>query len=256
MTVLATKFGLNLFEFMAVMIIQSIPRIFVLFSEIWADSPALSANKQVINLGLLTACCSVSVWWMRVDMDSPLSSILEVSTDLKRIQTPQSSLWDFWADQTFTTSWSGGRDQVWAQVQASPCHLAIIPKVCSRRQSKVLTAKSMAELLGVCSCTAWAGQTGKHRNRVFPSLLQLLLAATCPLEENGLPLTQSESQKGLNAFKFWASTSHFFFMLNEICNRISHQSSAQCLPLLLSIFQSFIGHWLAIWQNNKAACLK
>ena len=82
----------------------------------------------------------------------------------------------FWADKTSTTHWSGCRVQVWVHVQAPACHLAITPKGCLRRQSKVLTAKSMAQLLGQRSCNAWAGLTGKHKHRVFPSWLQLLLA--------------------------------------------------------------------------------
>ena len=36
----------------------------------------------------------------------------------------------------------------------------------------------MAKLLGQHLGTAWAGLMGKHKYRVFPSLLQLLLAAT------------------------------------------------------------------------------
>ena len=51
----------------------------------------------------------------------------------------------------------------------------------------------MAKLLGQRSGTAWAGRTGEHKHRVFPSLLQLLLATTCSLEEkleNVLPLLQ------------------------------------------------------------------
>ena len=60
----------------------------------------------------------------------------------KRIHTPHSLFWDFWADKTFTTSWSGSR----VQVQAPAYRLTITPKGFSRWQSKVLTAKSMAEL--------------------------------------------------------------------------------------------------------------
>ena len=41
------------------------------------------------------------------------------------------------ADKTFTTRWSGGRVQVWVQVQAPACHLAITSDGYSRRQSKV-----------------------------------------------------------------------------------------------------------------------
>ena len=43
-------------------------------------------------------------------------------------------------------------------------HLAITPEGYSRRQSKDLTAKSMAKLLGQHSGTAWAGRTGEHEH--------------------------------------------------------------------------------------------
>ena len=50
------------------------------------------------------------------------------------------------------------------------CHLTITPEGYTRRQ-KGLTAKSMAELLGLRSGTAWGGfnlpgWTGKHKHRV------------------------------------------------------------------------------------------
>ena len=50
------------------------------------------------------------------------------SCPLKGIQTPHSLFWDFRADKTFTTRWSGGRVQVWVQVWAPGCLLAISPK--------------------------------------------------------------------------------------------------------------------------------
>ena len=89
-----------------------------------------------------------SVWWMRVDINSLLSSILTFLMDLKRIQTPHSffrdfrayktfTTRDFRAYKTFTTRWSGCRVQIWAPA----CHLTITPKGYSRRQSKVWTAK-------------------------------------------------------------------------------------------------------------------
>ena len=59
-----------------------------------------------------------ATWWMRVGIDSPLSSISAFSTDLKRIWTPHLLFWDFWADKTFTTRWSGGKVQFWVQVLA------------------------------------------------------------------------------------------------------------------------------------------
>ena len=42
------------------------------------------------------------VWWMEVDIDSQLSSISAVSTDLKKIRIPHNFFWDYRADKTFT----------------------------------------------------------------------------------------------------------------------------------------------------------
>ena len=67
-------------------------------------------------------------------------------------------------------------------------HLAITPEGYSRRQSKDLTAISMAKLLRPRSGTAWAGRTGQRKHRAFPSRRQSLRAATGSLEENMLPL--------------------------------------------------------------------
>ena len=75
---------------------------------------------------------------------------------------------NFRADKTFTTPWSGSRVQVWAQVWALVGHLAITPKDYCRRH-----LKSMAELLGHRLGTAWAGWTGKHKQKAFSSRLQL-----------------------------------------------------------------------------------
>ena len=57
-----------------------------------------------------------------------LGSNLASVTDLKRIETPHSLCCDFGGYKTFTTRWSGGRVQVWVQVWAPACHLAISPK--------------------------------------------------------------------------------------------------------------------------------
>ena len=102
---------------------------------------------------------------MRVGNHSELAFNSASLTDLKTIRTPHSLFRDFQADTTFTTRWSGGRVQVWAQVWVPAGHLAIIPEDYFRKQSKVLTAKSRAELLGPCSGTAWAGLRGKHKHR-------------------------------------------------------------------------------------------
>ena len=68
------------------------------------------------------------VLWIRVDIVSAMSSISAFLTDLKRIQTPHTLFWDFWADKPFTTIWSGGRVQVWVQVWAPACHVEITPE--------------------------------------------------------------------------------------------------------------------------------
>ena len=50
-----------------------------------------------------------------------------------------------------------------------------------------LTIKSMTELLGLHSGTAWTSQSGEHKHRVFPSLQQSMLLVTGSLEEEVLP---------------------------------------------------------------------
>ena len=112
--------------------------------------------------------------------------------------------------------------------------------------------------------TAWAGLTGKHKYRVFPSWLQSLLAGTDSLEENVLPLLQywlsSRVNKVLILWKFWAASSHFFCMWNEIFNGYDRRTGSCCLPkqrpLLRTIFRSFIGLWVEIWHRNKTSCSK
>ena len=56
----------------------------------------------------------------------------------------------------------------------------LLPKAIqdSKRQSKVMTAKSTAKLLGQRSGRAWAEWTGKNKHRVFLSQWQSLPAAT------------------------------------------------------------------------------
>ena len=57
-----------------------------------------------------------------------------------------------------------------------------------KKTSEGFDSKIMAELLGQCSGTAWAGQTGQHKHRVFPCRKQSLLATICSLWEKVLPL--------------------------------------------------------------------
>ena len=114
---------------------------------------------------IVTLCYSKAVQWLRVDIVSAMSSISTVWKNLKRIQTPHSLFWDFRADKTFTIRRSGCRVQVWAPA----CHFEITPEGYSRRQSKVLTAKSMAKLWGPRSGRAWAGGTGERKHSAFLS---------------------------------------------------------------------------------------
>ena len=191
-----------------------------------------------------------SVWQVRVDIDSLLSSISAVVSDRKIIHTPDRLFWGFRADQISTTYCSGCRVQVWVQDQAPAGHLAITAKGQSRRQSKVLTAKSMAKLLGPSSSNAWAGWTGnsgKHKHREFPSLRQLLLAATSSLEEKLLPLLlywlSSRVKKVLMICKFLALWVIFFFMWNEIFNRIGKKllpTNHQILQVVYKFFRKLI----------------
>ena len=116
------------------------------------------------------------VWWMEVDIDSQLSSISAVSTDLKF--EFHNFFWDYRADKTFTICWSGGRVQVWVQGQSPAGLLAITSEGYSRRQLEDLTAKSMAEFFWLRSGTAWADLTCMHKHREFQSKLQLLRTAT------------------------------------------------------------------------------
>ena len=93
---------------------------------------------------------------------------------------------------------------------------------------------------------AWAGRTGEHKYKTFPSRRQSLWAATGSLEENVLPLLRywlSWRVKGLLLCKFRAVTSPFFltcdmkFMveLARSCCRPTPRSS------LRSIFRSLLG---------------
>ena len=69
-----------------------------------------------------------SVLGMSLRKVTLLGSNLASVMDLTRIETPHSLCCDFGGYKTFTTRWSGGRVQVWVQVWALACHLAISPK--------------------------------------------------------------------------------------------------------------------------------
>ena len=108
----------------------------------------LNIRWKCISSYLLLQNSLVEEGWYR------LTAVLNFSVK-KRIQTPQSWFWDFGADKTSTTSWSEGRVQVWVQVWAPAGHLTITSEGYFRRQSKILTAKSMTgQILGLRSGTA------------------------------------------------------------------------------------------------------
>ena len=141
-----------------------------------------------------------AVCWIRVSINSLLSSFLAVSRELKGIQTPHRL---FWGIRVMKTLQPIGQEAefkfeskfkpmqvIWHhsrrlfQTRKKIKVFGITPEGYSRRKSKFLTAKSMAKRLGQ-SC---AGLTSKHRHRAFLSQMQLLLAPTGSLEENMLPL--------------------------------------------------------------------
>ena len=147
---------------------------------------------------------------MNLRKGTSLGSNLASVTDLKRIQTLYSLCCDFGGYKTFTTRWSGGRLQVWVQVWAPACHLAISPKAVPQGYRRFRGQNPRPS-----SGPACAGRTGEHKHRAFPSRRQSLRAATCSLEENMLPLfwywLSSRANKVLMLCKFRAATSLFFF---------------------------------------------
>ena len=100
--------------------------------------------------------CFSSVWWGRVGINSPLFSIQEFSTDLKRIQSPHRLFQGFRADKPLQPIGQAAEFKFESKFKPLQIIWQSLPK--SRRQFKALTAKSMAELLGQCSSTAWPEQ--------------------------------------------------------------------------------------------------
>ena len=102
-------------------------------------------------------------WGVSLRNHLPLGLDLESSTDWKNLHF----IWQLQGKSSFEFKF---------QLPNTAAHLAITPKGCSS-QSKVLSTKSMAELLGQCSSTASdGGQDLQVQTRVFPSRLLSLLA--------------------------------------------------------------------------------
>ena len=134
------------------------------------------------------------------------------------IKSPHSLFRDFCVGQAASSSLSPSSrlQQLWAQANL----LAITPEGYKARQSKLMNAKSMAELLGHCPVTTWAGQTGE-------------LANTGPFQLCGSRCGPRPPMK-----------------LARSC----------CLPkqrlLLRSNLRSFVGLWVKTLHRNKTACSK
>ena len=69
------------------------------------SSKGTAAAKQQIKISrwLCEHCSYWPVWWLRVGIDSQLSSISALSTDLKRTQTTNNYFWGFGANKTLQT---------------------------------------------------------------------------------------------------------------------------------------------------------
>ena len=155
---------------------------------------------------------------------------------------------DFRADEIFTTRWSGCRVKFKSQ-RAAARHLAITPKCHSRRQSKFLTANSMAKLLGPRSSTAWTGQTGEASTQGVSESVAVAVGSerlARGKRATSLAIQTSRLKKVLMLYIYWAVTSEFvFFIWNEIfdwfCVNMLHCYQPKQRPSLHSIFRSFIG---------------
>ena len=143
---------------------------------------------------------------------SPGSNLASV-TDLKM----WSLCCDFGGYKTFTTRWSGGRVQVWVQVWAPACHLAISPKAVPEGNQRFRGQNQRPSSWGrspALLARVGRASTMLHKHRAFPSRQQSLRAATGSLEKNMLPLLlywlSSRVNEVLMLCKFRAATSHFF----------------------------------------------
>ena len=102
---------------------------------------------------------------MRVGIDSLLSSILAFSTDLLVKEFKLHTDYSWITEQIKPLQPVGQTAEFKVESKFKP--LPVIWSDYSRRQSKVLTAKSMAQLLGRRSCTALACLTGDHLTERF-----------------------------------------------------------------------------------------
>ena len=78
---------------------------------------------------------------------------------------------------------------------------------------KTIRDKLVGQRSGTAWAASWAGRTGEHKHRTFPSRWQSLRAATCSLEESILPLLQCWlSSTVKKVLMLWAATSQLFLI--------------------------------------------
>ena len=154
------------------------------------------------------------VWWMRVGINSPMSSFRRFQLTLKEFKLH--TLYSGILDQInlyikFTTRWSECTVQVWVQVrfcQSSGNHSRRL----FQKTIESLTAKSMAKLLGQRFCTAWAGWGGASINtgcfRVFGSRCWTLPACS---KKTFYYSCHSDSVRQPKRFSWFVTFRHDFF---------------------------------------------
>ena len=93
-----------------------------------------------------------------------LSAVLNfgVFNKPKRIQTPHSLFWDFWADKTSRTRWSGGRVQVWVQVRAPAGQWQSLPNAIPEDSRRFWLQNQWLSSLG--HALAQLGRVGRARS--------------------------------------------------------------------------------------------
>ena len=202
------------------------------YLEHWQGSRMNEAQALLSQWGHWSSCC------LNIENFTLLASIWHLEWSYETTNSLFRDFWiKFWGDKALHLVVRGQSSSV--SPNSSPCRPpGMTLEGCSRRQSKVLTAKSKAQSLGQCSSTALAGQTSKQQHQVFPSPWQLLLAATwaatgshrkicclsCYIDlvwgksaASFAMLTQFGSQKVLmvHCLQIWAVMMIVFFLLEK-----------------------------------------
>ena len=181
-----------------------------------------------------------------VYIESLLSSVSVFSTDLKWIQTPHTLFLDFRADRTFLTRWSASRDQVWVQVRVPAW----------QSPQKAIPVDKRRFWLQNQWPSSWAVWTGKHRHRVFPSILQSFPSQPKP--------HTTLCSIFLSFFGFWVKIWHrnnsTYFKLNHVHSSISKLMTCQNKGRLLNSTETSDGSEQKlgndVWHNPESIATK